>query len=146
MNCVVWCSRVGDTILNLSFQEILGDNPQDLQALIGYFREDTPDNLKAALSKTIGQNLSTWQQEAANHQVSLPKLKGFDWRIDIKSGSDTVTRLQVPTCLLELKASKSELVSDQGKLHNLEMTKENLDTMLLGLNKIREQLSSLTTS
>ena len=131
----------------MSFQEILGDDSQqDAQALIGYFRDETPDNLKAALSKTIGQNLPTWRQEATNQQVSLPKLKGFDWRIDIKSGSDAVTRLQVPTCLLELKVSKPELTSGKGKVHNLEMTKENLDTMLLGLNKIREQLSSLTTS
>ena len=128
-----------------AFQDILGSNPEDSQALIGHFREDTPDNLKAALAKTIGQNLSAWREEASNHQVSLPRLKEFDWRIDVKSASDAVTRLQVPTCLLELKVSHSTLSGGGGTVHNLEMTRENLDTMLLGLIKIREQLSSLTT-
>ena len=131
--------------IEFTFQEILGGNPQDSQALIGYFRPDTPDNLKAALGKTIGQNLVAWREEASHHQVSLPRLKEFDWRIDIKSGSDAVTRLQVPTCLLELKVSNSQISGGSGRVHNLEMTRENLDTMLLGLNKIREQLSSLAT-
>ncbi|KAI6656363.1 COMM domain-containing protein 9 [Oopsacas minuta] len=137
-----------DVFLELAkiIKEILGGNPQDNQALIGYFREETPENLKAGLSKTIGQNLATWREEATNHQVSLPRLKEFDWRIDVKSGSDALTRLQVPTCLLELKVSQPELSREKRKVHNLEMTKENLDTMLLGLNKIREQLSSLTTT
>ena len=130
---------------SLTFQDILGGNPEDSQALIGYFRPDTPDNLKAALAKTIGQNLAAWREEASNHQVSLPRLKEFDWRIDVKSASDAVTRLQVPTCLLELKVSQPELSSESGTVHNLEMTRENLDTMLLGLIKIREQLSSLAT-
>ena len=35
--------------------------------------------------------------------VSLPKLANFDWRVDVKTASDTVTRMSVPTCILNLQ-------------------------------------------
>lgn len=35
--------------------------------------------------------------------VSLPHLVDMDWRVDIKTSSDTISRMAVPTCLLQLK-------------------------------------------
>ena len=35
--------------------------------------------------------------------VSLPRLSDFDWRVDIKTSSDTLARMSVPTCVLQLK-------------------------------------------
>lgn len=40
------------------------------------------------------------------HLVSLPKLKEMDWRVDMVTGSDSVSRLSVPTCLVQFKVSK----------------------------------------
>ena len=34
--------------------------------------------------------------------VSLPKLKAFDWRIDVKTASDQMARMNMPTALIHL--------------------------------------------
>lgn len=38
-----------------------------------------------------------------NPPVSLPRLVDMDWRVDIKTSSDSIVRMAVPTCLLQLK-------------------------------------------
>ena len=35
--------------------------------------------------------------------VSLPRLVDLDWRVDIKTSSDSISRMAVPTCLLQMK-------------------------------------------
>lgn len=37
--------------------------------------------------------------------VSLPQLKDLDWRVDMVTGSDSVSRMSVPTCLVQFKVS-----------------------------------------
>ena len=37
--------------------------------------------------------------------VSLPRLIDFDWRVDVKTSSDSVTRMAVPTCLVQMKVT-----------------------------------------
>lgn len=39
------------------------------------------------------------------HPVSLPQLKDLDWRVDMVTSSDSVSRMSVPTCLVQLKVS-----------------------------------------
>lgn len=41
--------------------------------------------------------------------VSLPKLKEVDWRVDMVTGSDSISRLSVPTCLVQFKVSTEEM-------------------------------------
>ena len=38
--------------------------------------------------------------------VSLPRLVGFDWRVDVKTSAGSLARMAVPTCLLQLQVSK----------------------------------------
>ncbi|KAK2141926.1 hypothetical protein LSH36_1015g00000 [Paralvinella palmiformis] len=78
--------------------------------------------------------------------VSLPRLIDFDWRVDLKVSSDSLIRMAVPTCLLQLQvqANPSDVNQDpQTNVVNIEMSKDTLDTMLDGLGKIRDQLSSV---
>ena len=35
--------------------------------------------------------------------VSLPKLVDFDWRVDVKTSSDTISRMSMPTCIVQLQ-------------------------------------------
>ena len=48
-----------------------------------------------------------------NPSVSLPRLVDMDWRVDIKTSSDSISRMAVPTCLLQLKVM-SVAVKDVG--------------------------------
>ncbi|CAB3984468.1 Hypothetical predicted protein [Paramuricea clavata] len=82
-------------------------------------------------------------------QVSLPKLVDFDWRVDVKTSSDAVTRMSMPTCLVQLKIQENaceEKRLPELKCLNVELSKKTLDTMLDGLGKIRDQLSSVSQS
>ena len=37
--------------------------------------------------------------------VSLPHLVDFDWRVDLKTSSDTAARMAYPTCIVQMKVS-----------------------------------------
>lgn len=49
--------------------------------------------------------------------VSLPRLIDFDWRVDVKTSSDSVMRMAVPTCLVQMKVSDVDLVKSSLCLH-----------------------------
>lgn len=70
----------------------------------------------------------------------------FDWRVDLKTSTDTMSRMSMPTCILQLKIQETakhiDSVPDVSS-HSVELSKETLDTMLDGLTKIRDQLSSV---
>jgi len=40
------------------------------------------------------------------HILSLLRLQKIDWRIDIKSSSDTLTRMSVPTAIVQLEVGR----------------------------------------
>ncbi|XP_032081798.1 COMM domain-containing protein 9 isoform X1 [Thamnophis elegans] len=78
--------------------------------------------------------------------ISLPRLVDMDWRVDIKTSSDNISKMAIPTCLLQLKIQE-----DAGLCGNdfatsaltVELNKQTLDTMLDGLGRIRDQLSTI---
>lgn len=78
--------------------------------------------------------------------VSLPRLVDLDWRVDIKTASDSISRMAVPTCLLQMKIQEDPSVCGDGpsvSAVTMELSKETLDTMLDGLGRIRDQLSAV---
>ena len=118
----------------------------DRQSVAATFPGDFHKNLKDLLAKIIAENMSEWKTQAMASQVSLPKLVDFDWRVDVKTSSDAITRMSMPTCLLQLKIQEDvceENTLPELKCLNVELSKKTLDTMLDGLGKIRDQLSSV---
>lgn len=127
-------------------RQTLFHNCSDAASVAKIFPDNFHRNLKDLLSKIIAENLSSWKSNTISSQVSLPKLMDFDWRVDIKSSSDSLSRMSVPTCILQLKiqedAATSESISGIQSL-NVELSKEKLEAMLDGLGKIRGQLNSV---
>ncbi|XP_004343058.1 COMM domain-containing protein 9 [Capsaspora owczarzaki ATCC 30864] len=98
------------------------------------------------LATMIYELVPTWKLQSIDEQVSLPRLVDFDWRIDIKTASDSASKMAVPTVLLQMKVRDTPTRTDQQpgeSIVNFELTKETLETMLDGLGKIRDQLSSV---
>ncbi|XP_072032992.1 COMM domain-containing protein 9-like [Amphiura filiformis] len=118
----------------------------DAAAVHKVFPDSFHKDLRTLLSRTLGASLSTWRNRSINSQVSLPRLVDFDWRVDIKTSSDTLARMSMPTCVLQLKvqdnATSTENVPAVNCM-NVELGKETLETMLDGLGKIRDQLNSV---
>ena len=70
----------------------------------------------------------------------------MNWAIDMKKSSFKIPVMNIPTVLLELQvqsqATKVEEIPPLEKM-NLELSKPAVETLLDGLGKIRDQLSSL---
>uniref|UniRef100_A0A5F9CDH3 COMM domain containing 9 n=1 Tax=Oryctolagus cuniculus TaxID=9986 RepID=A0A5F9CDH3_RABIT len=73
------------------------------ESILALFPENFHQNLKNLLTKIILEHVSTWRTEAQANQISLPRLIDLDWRVDIKTASDSISRMAVPTCLLQMK-------------------------------------------
>ncbi|XP_027883591.1 COMM domain-containing protein 9 [Xiphophorus couchianus] len=111
--------------------------------ILAVFPESFHSNLKNLITKILLENSPTWRTEALNHQVSLPQLKELDWRVDLVTGSDSVSRMAVPTCLVQLKM-EDPCPSEGGEpvsTVTVELSRESLDTILDGLGRIRDQLA-----
>nr|XP_022315316.1 COMM domain-containing protein 9-like isoform X1 [Crassostrea virginica] len=112
----------------------------------GIFPGDFHKNLRDLITKIALDNMNNWKNHSISTQVSLPRLVDFDWRVDTKMASESVSRMSVPTCILQMKVQENQSeVSTTPEVHNVnvELSKETLDTMLDGLSKIRDQLSSV---
>ena len=91
-------------------------------------------------------NLASWREQSNSKQLSLPQLRDFDWRIDIKTSADTVTRMSVPTALVQMKIQDLPTSVDEMapvRSMTFEVTKDTIETMLDGMGKILEQMESL---
>ncbi|XP_078196978.1 COMM domain-containing protein 9 isoform X1 [Callithrix jacchus] len=122
------------------------------EAILALFPENFHQNLKNLLTKIILEHVtiaqSTWRTEAQANQISLPRLVDLDWRVDIRTSSDSISRMAVPTCLLQMKIQEDpSLCGDKPSISavTMELSKETLDTMLDGLGRIRDQLSAVAS-
>uniref|UniRef100_A0A8C7Z200 COMM domain containing 9 n=1 Tax=Oryzias sinensis TaxID=183150 RepID=A0A8C7Z200_9TELE len=124
------------------------------------------DNTAAALSisaaQALVQSLHTLSHHILFYNLSSPEqilsifpetfhssLKNLitkillENRVDLVTGSDKVSRMSMPTCLVQLKledpCQSTNMESDSTM--TVELSKESLDTMLDGLGRIRDQLS-----
>ncbi|NXG44781.1 COMD9 protein, partial [Psilopogon haemacephalus] len=114
--------------------------------ILALFPETFHQNLKNLLTKIILENISAWKNEAQESQISLPRLVDMDWRVDIQTSSESISRMAVPTCLLQLKIQEDVALCGNSPVVSaltVELSKETLDTMLEGLGRIRDQLSAV---
>jgi len=103
-------------------------------------------DLKGLLVALLNGRIPTWREAAVKDQVHLPRLMDIDWRIDIKSASESISRMSVPTVIFGLKVEDPpRKVTDKAgvKTLNLEMNMETLQTMIDGLKFVEGQLSSI---
>lgn len=67
---------------------------------------DTDARLKTFISATIVAKLPLWREASVRQRVSLPPLVAVDWRVDLKSSSSALSRMAVPTVLVNLTSRK----------------------------------------
>lgn len=67
---------------------------------------DLDVRLKKLLCQIFLSRLPLWREASVRQRVSLPSLVDLDWRVDVKSSSEAVSRISVPTLLLNLKTRK----------------------------------------
>lgn len=103
-------------------------------------------DLGGLLTKILAARLPEWRQAAALGRVCPPKMVDFDWRVDMKTASNHMSRMAVPTAIVEVKLQQPPTqagVMPDTRDVQFELSKESLATMLDGLGKIRDQLGSM---
>ncbi|XP_051808551.1 COMM domain-containing protein 9 [Acanthochromis polyacanthus] len=129
--------------LHVLSHHVIFHNLSSPEQILAVFPESFHSSLKNLITKILLENSPTWRTEAVSDQVSLPQLKDLNWRVDLVTGSDSISRMSVPTCLVQLKmedpcpSAGGESVSTV----TVELSRESLDTILDGLGRIRDQLS-----
>eukprot|EP01100_Stratorugosa_tubuloviscum_P000678 TRINITY_DN114_c4_g1_i1.p1 TRINITY_DN114_c4_g1~~TRINITY_DN114_c4_g1_i1.p1 ORF type:complete len:200 (+),score=81.59 TRINITY_DN114_c4_g1_i1:104-703(+) len=130
------------SLINKSIYEYL---PAD-QMLVKLFPNGFHDNLKQLLVKIISHYLSQWRRETLISHNFLASLKSIDWRIDIKSASNHIHQISIPTVIVQLQIVEPTTRTDVEptlRTVTFELDSITLQTMLDGLGKIRAQLTSI---
>jgi COMM domain containing 9 len=123
-------------------------NSLDESDIVALFPSGFNTDLSGLLSSLLAARLGEWTDIAEQTQLSGPKLLDMDWRVDIKSGSGEVGKMHVPTLLVSMNVEEPFQSGGASQSSHLqfELDRETLGTLLDGLTKIREQLSSVATS
>jgi len=107
---------------------------------------DFQTNLRDLFDKILAHHSPEWREAVISNQPSLPKLISMDYRVDIKSGSEAISRMSVPTVLVDLKVSKPPTkVTDEPEQQNVvfELNIETINTIMDSLKFVQGQLNSI---
>ena len=99
------------------------------------------------VAKIIVRQAPTWKAIMAQQRIAWPRLLDMEWRVDMKSASQAVSRMSVPTVVLGLTVEEqpdNANAMPKAKTVNFELSREELSTMLTGMKQIAEQLSKLS--
>jgi hypothetical protein len=68
----------------------------------------------------------------------------MDWRVDVKTASDSAAQMSVPTVLMRLTLAGDQQAGGSNEPVTFELTRDALKTLLESMTKIRSQLQSIT--
>lgn len=127
-------------VLILSLHSLLKDYiANDEETIVARFPEKFNKKLKVVLFKMMREVSEQAKQYYRDEFTCLPKLKEFDWRLDVKISSKESDRLKQPTLYVKMDLEKSNEVLFQ-------VSKGQLKELLTNFEKINQQLTGLTTS
>mmetsp|Transcript_45643 Transcript_45643/g.143308 ORF Transcript_45643/g.143308 Transcript_45643/m.143308 type:complete len:151 (-) Transcript_45643:22-474(-) len=118
----------------------------DSNRVVKMLPEEISEQLAKLIAQIVVHHFPTWREQLLQSQISGPKLLDVDWRVDIKSASDLLPRMAAPTCVVELQVQEGQRRKDElpgVKNVAFEMSKEEITTMIQGLEKIRNQLAGV---
>ncbi|XP_062849846.1 COMM domain-containing protein 9 [Trichomycterus rosablanca] len=133
------------TAFHILSHHVLFHNLTAPEQILSVFPDTFHPNLKNLVTKILLEQSVSWRNEALASQISLPQLVDMEWRVDMKTASDSVSRMAVPTCILNIKMQDNSSVGSSTceSSVTVELSKETLDTMVDGLGRIRDQLSAV---
>lgn len=108
--------------------------------------KDLDVRLRGLIGQIITAQLPVWREASILQRPSLPRYLGLDWRVDVKTASDRMSRMSAPSLILDLKVQDQPQSAGQipaARRVEFELSKEALQTMLDGLGRIRNQLGSV---
>eukprot|EP00708_Paratrimastix_pyriformis_P006382 GAFH01005662.1.p1 GENE.GAFH01005662.1~~GAFH01005662.1.p1 ORF type:complete len:156 (-),score=13.08 GAFH01005662.1:143-571(-) len=104
--------------------------------------------LQNLLSALVASKLPSWREASLAGVVGLPKYRGVEWSINLKSASNAAPAQgsSVPSAVVRLQLEKpSGRVGSRAQQEEVvfELSPGPLQVMLEGLGKIKDQLQSI---
>ena len=99
------------------------------------------------LAKLIVRQAPAWKAIMSQQRIAWPRLLDMEWRVDMKTASQAVSRMSVPTVVLGLTVEEQPTdvnAMPQAQTVNFELSREALQTMLTGMKQIATQLDQLS--
>jgi len=114
--------------------------------LFALFPDDFHRNLRDLVVKLVVELLPAWRRAAIEDLVGLPRLADFNWRVDVKSASNRITRMSQPTCFVQIQVDERRKRDGQLSSRSLavEFDQNQMNNMLGALDKIKNQLQVLS--
>jgi len=113
------------------------------EQIVELFPSNFNQKLKGLITKIITARLPRWRRDVILSHQFLPRLESMTWRVDIKSASNHISQMGVPTVIVQLKVRDvpQKLGSEESsRIISFELDSGTLQTVLDGLGKIRDQL------
>ena len=79
---------------------------QDENELAAKFPDEFPKKIKTFLFKMMREVAEPSKVYLQDQFTSLPKMRDFDWRMDVKISSRTEDRIKVPTLYVKMDLQK----------------------------------------
>ena len=67
---------------------------------------DLNKSLKQLIAAIVTKNMPKWRETVAASQISLPRLVDSDWRIDVKTASEVIARMDQPAVIVDLRVRR----------------------------------------
>jgi hypothetical protein len=116
------------------------------QSIAALFPPGFHPSLLALLTRILLSHIAAFRSSAASSLPSPPRLVGFSTAVHSRVSSSVLTHLNQPCIFLSLQLQHPQTRRGEPaeeELVTCELKKETLKTMLSGLEKIQEQLSSM---
>merc|ERR1719461_2218770 len=108
-------------------QECIVDNLSTKEAILAKFPQDFHPDISSLIAKIVSKNFEQWRADSMGSLT--PKLVDFDWRLDMMSSSDRLTRMSVPSVLINMQVEqRSKNIAEIPEVESVqfEMGKESL--------------------
>ena len=125
----------------VSGQQVTGD-------LVKQMCGDSVDpKIVKLVAKIVVHQAPAWKAIMTSQRISWPRLLDMEWRVDMKTASQAVSRMSVPSVVLGLTVEDQPSDANAmpvARAINFELSREELSTMLAGMKQIAEQLGKLS--
>jgi hypothetical protein len=119
---------------------------QDEEAIAERFPEDFPKKIKSFLFKMMRAVSESSKGYYQDQFTALPKLRDFDWRMDVKISSKQEDRLKQPTLYvkMDLERDTQNTAGSSEQQVLFQVSKGQLGQILNNFEAINKQLSQMS--
>ena len=101
--------------LHALLKEYIAVGMNDESEIASKFPEDFPKKIKTFLFKMMREVAEPSKVYLQDQFTSLPKLRDFDWRMDVKISSKQEDRIKVPTLYMQMDLQKDQAQSGESQ-------------------------------